>query len=306
MQMKLTSRDKLLLSLLAIVLIAVVFVNYLILPTMTRMDDLDLEIADAQMEQQEMKMKIAMYPEYQKNYADLQQAAADETAQYYDLMTSQEVDREITNIVLAHGLESVVLNIQPVAFTKAEPYPRSELSRAEELAEATAAAAQAAAETEDEGTVTDAIDEGMQNQRQAYEDAAAAYENTELPTRVDVQDQVYTCAVQLTVEGAEENYQSLIDTLMNGYPAIRVTGISYQQGRSRMRVLEDGSTRQEDGLRQLTLNLNMYMCDKSLYEGIAAQSGSDTTDQVNQVLDVVSGLLSTTQQTEMPEASEQP
>lgn len=305
MQMKLTSRDKLLLSVLVIVLIAVVFVNYLIMPTMTRLDDLDLEIADAEMEQQEMKLKIAMYPDYEKNYADLQQAAADETAQYYDLMTSQEVDREITNIVLAHGLESVTLNIRPIAFTQAEPYPRSELARAEELAEAAAAAAQTAEETE-AGTVTDAIDEGMQNQKQAYEDAAAAYENKELPERVEVQDQVYTCAVQLTVEGTEENYQSLIDTLMNSYPAIRVTGISYQKGRSRMRVLEDGSTQQVDGLRQLTLSMDMYMCDKSLYEQVDAQSGTDTTDQVNQVLDTVNGLLSAIQQTEMPQPSEQP
>ena len=304
--MKLTSKDKLLLSFMAFLLIAVGFIYYLIMPTMTRLDDLDLGIADAEMEQQEMKLKIAMYPDYEQNYADLQQAAADETAQYYDLMTSQEVDREITNIVLAHGLESVTLNIQPASFTQAEPYPRSELARAEELAAAAAVAAQAETE-EDKGTVTDAIDEGMQNQKQAYEDAASAYENKELPARVDVQDQVYTCTVQLTVEGAEENYQSLVDTLVNGYPAIRVTGISYQKGQSRMRVQEDGSTQLEEGSRQLTLSLNMYMCDKSLYEQVEAQSGADTTDQVNQVLDTVSGLLSAMQQqTEMTQPSEQP
>ena len=81
MQMKLTSKDKFLLSLLAFVLIAVGFVYYIIMPTMTRLDDLDLEIEDAQMEQQQMKLKIAMYPDYQQNFKDLQQAAADETAQ---------------------------------------------------------------------------------------------------------------------------------------------------------------------------------------------------------------------------------
>ncbi len=295
MQMKLTSKDKFLLSLMAFVLIAVGFIYYLILPTMNRMDDLDLEIADAEMKQQEMKLKISMYPDYQQNYADLQQAAADETAQYYDLMTSQEVDREITSIVLAHGLESVGLNIQPVRFTTLEPYTRSSLARADELADALEAAAQEP-ETE-KGTVTDAIDEGMQNQRQAYEEAAAAYQTPELPTRVDVQDQVYTCVIQLAVEGTEENYQSLIDTFVNSYPAIRVTGISYQKGQSRMRVLEDGSTQLEDGFRQLVLNMEMYMCDKSLYEQVSAQGG-DTTDQVNQVLDTIGGLLSSMRQTE--------
>ncbi len=299
MQMKLTSKDKLLLSILAIVLILVVFVNYLIMPTMRRMDDLDLEISDAELEQQEMQMKISMLPGYQKNYADLQQAAADETAQYYDRMTSQEVDRELTNIVLAHGLESVGLSIQPLAFTVAEPYGRSELARAEELRAAAEAAAAAAAEEETEkAPVTDAIEEGMQNQRDAYEAAAAAYEDDEHPVRVDVQDQIYTCVVQLSVEGEEANYQSLIDTLVNSYPSIRVTGISYQETQSRMRVLPDGSTELEEGHRQLILDLEIYMCDKSLYAQVAAQSGTDTTDQVNQVLDAVNSLLAATQQAE--------
>ena len=106
MQMKVTSRDKLLLSILALVLIGVIFINYVMIPTTARLDDLDVEISDAQMEQQEMQLKIAMYPSYQQDFTTLQQAAADATEQYYDLMTSQEVDREITSIVLAHGLES--------------------------------------------------------------------------------------------------------------------------------------------------------------------------------------------------------
>lgn len=298
--MKLTSKDKFLLSMLAFVLIAVVFIYYIIMPTMTRLDDLDLEISDAQMEQQEMKMKIMMLPNYQQSFKDLQQAAADETAQYYDLMTSQEVDREITNIVLSHGLESVGLNINPPSFTVAEPYVRSELARAEEEQKAAEAAAAAVTDDAEDGTVTDAIDEGMQNQRQALEEAAAAYEGGEHPVRVDVQDQIYTCVVQLAVEGAEENYQQLIDTLVNEYPAIRVTGINYQQGTTRRIVQEDGSTEVEEGRRQLVLDMEMYMCDKSLYANIAADgNNAANADALSQMLNTVSDLLGATQQTEM-------
>lgn len=297
MQMKLTSKDKMLLSLMAFVLIAVVFIYYLIMPAMTRMDDLDLEIEDAQMQQQEMQMKISMRAGYEQSFKELQQAAADETAQYYDLMTSQEVDREITGIVLAHGLESVGLNIQPAAYTIADPYSRSELARAEELEEAAAAAAAAAASEENDGTVTDAINEGMQNQRDAYQAAAAAYEGDSHPVRVDVQDQIYTCKVSLSVEGEEENYQQLIDTLVNGYPAIRVTGISYQDGLSRMMVLPDGSTELQEGRRQLVLNMDMYMCDKSLYEQVEATGGS-SGDALSQLLNTAGDLLAATQQTD--------
>ncbi len=299
MQMKVTSRDKLLLSILDLVLIGVIFINYVMIPTTARLDDLDVEISDAQMEQQEMQLKIAMYPSYQQDFTTLQQAAADATEQYYDLMTSQEVDREITSIVLAHGLESVGLSIQPISFTVAEPYSRSELARAEELQEAADAAAAAAGETADDGTVTDAINEGMQNQRDAYQAAAAAYEGSSHPVRVDVQDQIYTCAIRLAVEGEEANYQQLIDTLVNGYPSIRVTGISYQDGVSRMVVREDGSTELEEGPRQLVLNMEMYMCDKSLYANVAA--GGDVasgTDVAGQLLGAVGDLLAATQQTD--------
>ncbi len=296
MQMKMTSKDKLLLSLLAIVLIAVVFVNYIIMPAMTRMDDLDLEISDAQAEQQEMKMKIMMLPDYEQSFRDLQQTAADETAQYYDLMTSQEVDREITNIVIAHGLESIGLNIQPATFTVANPYSRSELARAEKE-QLVADALNEASSEEDSGTVTDAIDEGMQNQKQALEEAAAAYEGDAHPVRVDVQDQIYTCAIRLSVEGSEESYQQLIDSLVNGYPAIRVTGITYQDGTIRRVVREDGSTEIEENPRQLVLDMEMYMCDKSLYENVAANTESNE-DIAKRLLDRASDLFAAAQQTD--------
>ena len=140
----------------------------------------------------------------------------------------------------------------------------------------------------------------MQNQRDAYQAAAAAYEGSSHPVRVDVQDQIYTCTIRLAVEGEEANYQQLIDTLVNGYPSIRVTGISYQDGVARMVVREDGSMEFEEGPRQLVLNMEMYMCDKSLYANVAAGGDAASgTDVAGQLLDAVGGLLAGTQQTEL-------
>lgn len=253
MQTKLTNRDKFLLSLLAFVLIGVGFIYYLIMPALQRIDDLDLEIADAQIAQQEMKLKIASYPDYQKQMTDLAQTAYDETIDYYDLMSSQEVDREITSIVLANGLESVGLNIQPAVYTSAEPYGRSRLARADEQQEQLEAAAQAL------GLDADALDS------QASGETDGSQEEP-LPQRIEgTQNQIYTCSIRLTVEGSEDNYTRLIDSLVNTYPAIRVTSISYQQERTRRRVLSDGTTVMEEGVRQLVLGLDMYMCDKQLY-----------------------------------------
>ncbi len=262
MQTKLTSRDKFLLSLMAFVLIGVGFIYYLIMPTLERIDDLDLEISDAQMKQNEMELKIMRYPEYQKDMTDLGREAAEATADYYGMMTSQEVDREITGIVLANGLESVDLDIQPVAYTNAEPYVLSELARADEVQEQMEAAAQAL------GLDADALNSQASGESDGGE---AAEEEPALPQRIEgTQQQIYTCAIRLTVEGSEENYTRLIDALVNGYPAIRVTSIAYQQGQARMRVQQDGTTVREEGSRQLELGLDMYMCNKQLYENEGA------------------------------------
>lgn len=277
MQIKLTSRDKLLLTLLAFLVIGVVFIYYLIMPTLTRMDDLDLEIADAQVKQQEMKLKLIRYPEYQQSFLDMQQTAADETAQYYDMMTSQEVDREITNIVLSCGLESVGLNISPAVYTEAEPYVYSMLA----LQDSMESAAQAVPESTGEQSAQDIMKNGVNLE-----------ETPPAPTRVDdVQEQIYTCAIRLVVEGTEENYQYLIDTLVNGYPAIRVTSISYQRGQTRTRLLNDGTTVQEDGIRQLTLGLDMYMCDKRLYQQVSAgENTADVAELLNRAMDLLNEL----------------
>ncbi len=265
MQMKMTSRDKFLLTVMAFLLIGVGFIYYLIMPTLGRMDDLDLEISDAQIKEQEMKLKISMYPDYEQNLENMKQTAANETAQYYNLLTSQEVDRELTNIVLAYGLESVGLNISPAVYTSSEPYSRSMLARMDELQEMAAAAAE---DTQDD-----------------------AQEEPAYPTRVDgVQDQIYTCAVKLTVRGAEEDYQKMIDAFVNEYPAIRVTSISYQKEAARTVTRVNGETLVREGSRELVLGLEMYMCDKRLYGEVQPQESVSSQDALNQAMSVLSSL----------------
>ena len=228
MDMKITQRDKRLLSLLVSVLIIVGFVWYLIVPTMKRLDNLDMDIEEAQIAKQEMQAKMALYPDYQEQFATLQNDVKQATQKYYDRMTSQEVDRELTNIVIANGLECIGLKIDPLIFTEAKPYTRSELAR------------------------------------------QSSKENGSSSSKKDknVQEQIYTCKVRMTVEGDEELYQKLTDLFVNSYPAIRVTGISYKKGQARMVVQEDGSSQRQDGMQQLVLNMEMYMCDKQLSDQV--------------------------------------
>lgn len=235
--MKITNKDKKLLSTLACVLILVVFVWYLILPANERIQEKKNEIEMAEIEKQEMDMKISMFPEYDAQIEQLRQRTADATRNYYDRMSSQEVDRELTGIVLEHSLECVSLSIQPLIYADESPYTRSAMARLE---------------AEQESGQSD-----------------------------EVQDQVFACKVSMTVEGGTEDCQRLVDLFVNDSPSIRVTAMSYQDGQARTTVQQDGSMVREAGSRQLVLNLNIYMCDKSLYSQPQEDMDMDVADTLS-------------------------
>jgi hypothetical protein len=228
MQMQMTQRDKKLLSALASVLIIVGFVWYLIMPMLDQRTQLEDEILVAEMDRDEMEMKIARFPSTQKTNEELISTVAEVAADYYDLMTSQEVDRELTNIVLNMGLESVNLNISSMTLATTEAYVRSELARNGELSDSLASL------DDSDGTSASS----------------------------DVQDQIYSYQVTMTVEGTETEYQNLIDLLTNSYPAIHVSSVSFQQGAVKLVLQEDGTTVRDTSSKQLSLGLELYMCDK--------------------------------------------
>ncbi|MDD3796683.1 MAG: type II secretion system protein GspM, partial [Lachnospiraceae bacterium] len=95
-----TERDKKLITLLAVVVILVVFFNYFFIPLKKESDELDASIETAQLQKSEMEVKIASLPILEGNFEDLKQKYPVSAQDYYPVMTSQEIDREITGMVL--------------------------------------------------------------------------------------------------------------------------------------------------------------------------------------------------------------
>lgn len=236
MQITMTERDKKLLAMLACVLILVGFVWYLIIPMSDQIDKLDEEIAIAEMEKMNMEIKISQFPITEKQNEELRGQVAEAATEYYDILTSQDVDKELTNIVLKENLECVNLEIRPIALTEIEGYVRSSLVRQSEA-------------------------EKILNSL-----TAAASESTEEAAPVEklLQDQIYSYEVTLTAEGDEDDYQNLIDLLTDDYPAILVREIHYKESTPKMILLEDGTLVEEEPVRQLILGLELYMTDKSV------------------------------------------
>ena len=237
MQITMTERDKKLLAMLACVLILVGFVWYLIIPMSDQIEKLDEEIAIAEMDKMNMEIKISQFPITEKQNEELKVQVVEAATEYYDLMTSQDVDKELTNVVLKENLECVNLEIRPIALTEIKGYVRSSLVRQSEAEALLNSLAAAAAEGE---------------------------ETAPAPVEELVQDQIYSYEVKLTAEGEEEDYQNLIDLLTDGYPAILVREINYKESTPKMILLEDGTLVEEEPVRQLILGLELYMTDKSV------------------------------------------
>ena len=104
--MEITSRDKKILSVLSVVLILVVFGNFVIRPLLAQRSELAEEFKEQQQTKETMEMAIASIPQKE---ARLKASRADfekETKDIYPMMESHKVERMITKLILNCGLSS--------------------------------------------------------------------------------------------------------------------------------------------------------------------------------------------------------
>lgn len=98
--MEITSRDKKILSVLSVVLILVVFGNFVIRPLLAQRSELAEEFKEKQQTKETMETAIASIPQKE---ARLKASRADfekETKDIYPMMESHKVERMITKLIL--------------------------------------------------------------------------------------------------------------------------------------------------------------------------------------------------------------
>lgn len=129
MNMTMTERDKKLLVLLAVVVIVYVFTQVLIFPELGRSEELDEQIMSGEDQRFAMEMKKVELPGMEKQNEELREEYEARRADYYPMLTSQSVDREITGILLDHGMEIDNMEIRMADAPSAlAPYAASELA----------------------------------------------------------------------------------------------------------------------------------------------------------------------------------
>lgn len=246
--MTLTKRDKNLLFGLGMVLVIVVFGNFIILPQWSKKDELSVELKDKQKQKEKMEQVINSYSANEAKLSEIKQTYLTRTQDYYDIEKSHEMERQITKIIIKAGLKSkdFTINEEP-ALASLAPYIHSELAKSMGGG-STATTATAGNEASTGSTTaattaaTTATEQGTQGEGQT--DATVS------------QSVVYAYNINVTAQGSQSNMKKLIETIYADYPAIQIK--SYNMN------AQTGITASNEVVSagDLSLNLEVYMCDK--------------------------------------------
>lgn len=241
MQMQMTERDKKLIVFLAIFVIIVAGGYWGIYPIISRTISVNEEIREAEVLREENELKVAQLPMLEAESEELEEDIAAAREDFYSAMTSDQVDKYMTGLILDHNLYAYDLTItMPTAEAKLSPYACSEKANA---------AMEEETDSTDGGTQPGAADE------QSGEDALADwYEDEDIPTGI------YAVGVTMRVGGERDDLQQLIDEFSKENKKVYLAGYEWESERS-IQFLEDGSY--DIGTdRTLTINLNLYMCEE--------------------------------------------
>lgn len=220
MTTKLTNRDKVLLAVLIVFLVIAGFVVFIILPAIDKRSDLQQQIEQAETERSEMEAEIALLPSYQKRKEENESKRRELIQDLYPMMENQEIDKMITNMILDMGLmaRDFTVSVRPEN-RNFTPYTASAMGLEEAL-------------TQEKGS------------QSSEKDTAG--------------NEIYISDITVTAIGSLESLQTLIDSVTNEYPALRV--VSYTIGDKDALILDRDQNVRTDST--LTISLEMYMCSK--------------------------------------------
>lgn len=227
--MKLTKRDKTLLSFLAVLIILAVFGLLIIMPQWKKMGTIQKNLEAAEQKVDEMQMEIAQIPANTTILETEERRWAECVELMYPMTESYELERMITAIALESGLtaKDFLISTKPRE-SRLYPYYISELAVAREMADLSAA--QEAASVAEPKDTSESEDEGQ---------------------RI-----IFSSKIQVSVLGKRENMEQMIDRIYQEYPSIRVTDYEIKSEK----VLTE--SKEVTDLSELTLGLEIYMCNK--------------------------------------------
>ena len=238
-----TEKDKKLLYILAIVVILFVFLNYLIFPQVRQSSQLDRELEETQFRKMQMQQNILSMSGQDRELRQQEERLQQTARKYYPEMTSQEIDSEMTGLILDNHLKAVELKIEmPVEPADLPVYQKVNADTA--VSDDTADTKELLAEEK-----TEKAENTQNKEKQTNKETE---QNTE----------IYAANIKAVAEGRAEDCQVLLDELAMNYPSVRVVGCSFQ--RVQLTGMEQESKNPEAVMQRMKLELELYMyCERT-------------------------------------------
>jgi hypothetical protein len=248
MELAMTERDKKLLVFLAIFVVIVCFGYWGVRPIWNSITEIEEQIADDEDIQAMNDIKISELPLIQKDIEDLENDISTARGNYFSMMTSDEVDRYFTDMVLSHNLSSYDLEItMPENSCNLQPYQYSKkfLKEDEEETEVDLSHLSQIEQVEEEAEEEDAEDAEDEDQEDTDEEVA--------------DNGIYVAEISMRLGGQLSDLTKLINELSNTDRKLRVSQYSYSTTQS-IQTGED-ETYEVSENRVLNMTVEIYMCE---------------------------------------------
>ena len=245
MQVQMTERDKRLVVILSIIVIVVGFGWWGIRPAIKNNTAMSKELEEQEELMQVNETKLAKLFMYESEAESYNEQIALEKVNYFPMMSSSEIDRLFTNMILDRGLSAYDLSIRssntPVPV---EPYQYSVLA----------------------GIVAEEA-ERIKNESESSIDGVDPFEYASSPA---YNSEIYGVDVTLRLAGEMDNLKGLIEDISKSEKLLLVRNCVWSEQVSRVNEFVAGEDGEEGEYvptmkttTVLNVNLTLYMCDQS-------------------------------------------
>ena len=256
-----TKRDKILLYVVLMLAFVVLFVRFLLIPGLENHQQADADLREAQDAQTSMQDAIMLAGTYaaekNNNWGELQTA----NANYYSLLSSDELDTLVTSLELNH-------NLQPDSLTIGEPVTQSltYYTASENAGQSAAPSAAASAFAGDDDSITaDTLTETTMPVSTSADTADTTAQGNAILQQILASDLIpdydqpgyyRNVAISFCCTGEDSDFLSMLDDMAANYPSVQLVSFSID---TRSFADTDGSAVTATAFN---VSLNVILCDK--------------------------------------------
>lgn len=249
MKFEMTERDKKLLVFLSVFVIVVCIGYWGVYPVIKDINKTKEKIQTEKELQEMNELKVGQLPMIEAETEKMEEDILKARSNYYEIMTSNEIDKYFTNMVLSSGLYSYDLGISILTDpTDLEPYQYSEKALGQEVDDYYY--------EDSEGSAEDYMNDSDEAGDDLSEDGDS-----------NAATGIYTASITMKVGGEEEKLISFLDSLCNTDKKLRIVNYSFSEERS----IEYNSSEDDDEADNgyeiknniiLNVTFEIYMCEE--------------------------------------------